>query len=126
MNEKVIVEEYEFDKPLIHKLVSINDNCIRDCHNKNFHTFEYKCEHDIKLTNIANNEPVNLKIVDKSRNFYEKKNKKLRVARQNGFIFNQIPKLTIKIYSNLSHINIQYHLNHQLPVIHRHSFKILS
>ena len=38
-------------------------------------------------------------------------NKKLTVARGNGFIFNQINKLTIKNYSNLSHINIQYYLN---------------
>ena len=30
-------------------------------------------------------------------------NKKLTVARWNGFTFNQILKLTIKIYSNLSH-----------------------
>ena len=54
MNEKVIVEEYEFDKPLVHKIVSTFDIFIRDCHNSYFHTFEYKCEHDIKLTNIAN------------------------------------------------------------------------
>ena len=31
-------------------------------------------------------------------------NKKLTIARGNGFIFNQINKLTKKIYSNLSHI----------------------
>ena len=37
-------------------------------------------------------------------------NKKLTVARGNGFKFNQVNKLTIKIYSNLSHINIHYHL----------------
>ena len=35
-------------------------------------------------------------------------NKKLAVARQNGFIFNQINKLTIKIYSDLQSINICY------------------
>ena len=32
-------------------------------------------------------------------------NKKLTVARGKGFIFNQINKPTIKIYSNLPHIN---------------------
>ena len=32
--ENVIVKEYEFDKPLIHKIDSIIDNCIRDCHIK--------------------------------------------------------------------------------------------
>ena len=40
-------------------------------------------------------------------------NKKLTIARENGFIFNQINKLTIKIYSNLSNINIQYYLRHR-------------
>ena len=36
-------------------------------------------------------------------------NKKQTVARQNGFIFNQTNKLTIKIYSNLQSINISYY-----------------
>ena len=34
MNKNVIVKEYEFDKPLIQKIDSINDKCIRDCHDK--------------------------------------------------------------------------------------------
>ena len=44
MNENLltIVEKYEFDNPLIHKIDCITDNCFRDCHNKYFHTFEYK------------------------------------------------------------------------------------
>ena len=54
-NQLTLVKEYEFDKPLIHKIDSINDNCYRDCHNKCYHTFVYKCEFDIKLTNISNN-----------------------------------------------------------------------
>ena len=51
MNENVIVEEYEFDKPLIQKIVSLNDNCTRDCHNKNFHTFDhiYVYDNNFKL-----------------------------------------------------------------------------
>ena len=32
-DQLTIVKENEFDKPLIHKIDSINDNCIRDCHN---------------------------------------------------------------------------------------------
>ena len=35
-------------------------------------------------------------------------NKELKVVRQNGFIFDQINKLTIKFYSNLRYINISY------------------
>ena len=33
-------------------------------------------------------------------------NEKIKIVRQRGFIFNQIPNLKIKIYSNLSNINI--------------------
>ena len=65
-NQLTIVREYEFDAPLIHKIDSIIDSYIRVCHNKYFHTFEYNCEYDIKLTNIANNETVNLTIVYKN------------------------------------------------------------
>ena len=52
--------------------------------------------------------------------------KKLKTARQNGFIFNQINKLTIKIYRNRSQINIFYYLKHQIPISHRQFFKIVS
>ena len=53
-------------------------------------------------------------------------NKKLTVARENGFLFNQINKLTIKIYSNLSHINIHYYLKLRIPTLHRKFFKKIS
>ena len=46
-------------------------------------------------------------------------NKKLTIARGNGFKFNQINKLTIKISSNLPHINIHYHLKLGSPPLHR-------
>ena len=52
--------------------------------------------------------------------------KKLKIAREKGFIFNQILKLTIKTYSNLSNINIQYYLKHRIPIMHRHFFKKIS
>ena len=50
-------------------------------------------------------------------------NKKLTVACGNCFIIIQLKKLTIKIYSNLSHINIQYYLKLQIPILHRHFFR---
>ena len=53
-------------------------------------------------------------------------NKKLTVARGNGFIFNHIYKPTIKIYSNLSDINIHYYLKLRTPIMHRHFFRKLS
>ena len=58
-------------------------------------------------------------------NLYEL-NKQLKIARQNGFIFIQINKLTIKFYSNLSIINIHYYLKFPIPILHRQFFKILS
>ena len=53
-------------------------------------------------------------------------NKKLTLARENGFIFNHINKLTIKILSNLSHINIHYHLRLGASPLHRQFFKNLA
>ena len=122
--ENVIVKEYEFDKPLIHKIDSIIDNCIRDCHYKYFHTFDYICEYDLNFTNITKNETVNFTISDKSMGMYEL-NKKLSLARENGYIFHQINNFKIKIYSNLSNINIHYHLRLGAPPLHRHFFRIL-
>ena len=123
--ENVIVKEYEIDNPLIQKIDSIIDNCIRDCHNKYFHTFDHICEYNLNFTNITNNETVNFLISDKRMGMYEL-NKKLISARENGFIFNHINKLTIKILSNLSHINIHYHLRLGASPLHRQFFIKIS
>ena len=108
-NQLTVVKEYNFVNPLIQKIDSTIDNSIRDCHNKYFHTFDHICEYNLNFTNTSNNESVNFTISDKSMGMYEL-NKKLTIARENGFRFNQINKLTIKILSNLSYINIHYHL----------------
>ena len=125
LNENVIVKNYEFDKLPIQKIDSLIDNSIRDCHNKYFHTFDHICEYNLNFTNTTNNESVNFTISDKSMGMYEL-NEKLTVACENGFKFNQINKLTIKIYSNLSNINIHYHLLLGASPLHRQFFKILS
>ena len=91
--------EYNFDNPLITNINSILDSCFKDCHNNYFHVFKFECIYDIKLTNITNTEIIVLIISDESMNFYEV-NKRLKVARQNGFIINQINKLTIKFFSH--------------------------
>ena len=117
-NQLTIVKEQKFDKPLIQKFDSLFDNWDRDCHKKYFHTFEYKCEYDIKLTNITNNEIINKIISDKSIAMFEL-NKKLTIARERGSRFNQINKLTINIYTNLSNINVQYYLKLQITMCHR-------
>ena len=45
------------------------------------------------------------------------------IARKRGFKFNHKNKLTIKIYSNLSNINIHYYLKHQIPMGQRLFFR---
>ena len=122
MNENVIVEEYDFDKPLIQKTDSLIVNCIRNCHDKYFHTFDHICEYLLNFTNITNNETVNFTISDKTMGLFEL-NVKLTVAGQNGFKYNQINKLTITIYSNLSNINIRYYLKLRIPICHCQFFR---
>ena len=65
LNEKVKVKEYEFDKPLIQKIDSIFDNCIRDCYNKYFHTVDHICEYNHNFTKTSKNKTVNFTISDK-------------------------------------------------------------
>ena len=123
--ENVIVKEYEIDNPLIQNIDFIIDNCIRDCHNKYFHTFDHICEYNLNFTNTTNNATVNFPISDKSMGMYEL-NIKVTIARGKGFIFNQINKLTIKILSNLSHIIIHYHLRLGASPLHRQFFRKIS
>ena len=124
-NENVIVKEFEFNNPLIQKIDSLIDYSIRDCHKKFFHNSEHICVYDINFTIITKNETGKVTISDKIKGLYDL-NKKLTVARGNDFKFNHIYKLTIKIYSHLSHINIQYHLKLRIPIMHRHFFRKLS
>ena len=124
-NEIYVVKEYIFDNPPITKIDSIIDNCYRDCHSNYFQTLKYVCVYDIKLTNITNNAINNISISVESLGLYEL-NKKLTIARQRGFKFNQINKLTIKIYSHQRYINISCYLKHRIPIMYRQFFKILS
>ena len=108
-----VVKEYEFDKKEIHEIDYLLNDVIKDCRKNYFHTFEYKLVYDINFTNISNNEEVNLVITHKSIEFrteFYGLNKKIKNARRNGFIFNQINNFKIKSFSNLSYINIDYHL----------------
>ena len=61
--------------------------------------------YDIKLTNITHIKINKLTINGKSVNLYEL-NRKSKVARQNGFTYNPINKLTTKFCSHLRNINI--------------------
>ena len=75
---------YTFDSPLIFDKDSIINSCFKDFHENFFHNFKYECIHDIKLTNITNNEIFNLTNSGKSINSYDLY-KKVKFARQNGF-----------------------------------------
>ena len=77
LNENDMVKEYEKIKPLIQKIDSIIDICIRDCHNKHSQTFDHICVYDSNFTSNANNETVNLTLSDKKISLYES-NKKLK------------------------------------------------
>ena len=124
-NQSTVVKECEFENPLIQNIDSVINKCYRDCHNNYYHTFEYECVYDLNFTNITNTETVNFTISDKNLGMYELNNK-LKNARERGFIFNQLNKLTIKIYSNLSYINIHYHLLLGASPLHRQFFKKLA
>ena len=119
-NKLFVVKEYEFENPLIQNIDSIIDKCYRDCHNKYYHTFEYECLYDLNFTN-DNNESINFTISGKNLGLHEL-NKKLTLARERGFKFNQINNFKIKIYSNLSYINIHYHLTLGTSPLHYRFF----
>ena len=53
-------------------------------------------------------------------------NKKLAIARERVFKFNQIIERTIKINSNLQSIIICYYLKHRIPMCHRLIFRRIS
>ena len=124
-NKLFVVEEYEFENRLIQNISSIINKYYRDCHEKAFHTFKYEGIYNLNLTNVIINEIVNLTIFDKSLNINEL-NKKLKNARRIGFVFNQISNFKIKIYSNLSYINIHYHLRLGASHLYRQIFKKLT
>ena len=124
-NKLFVVKEYEFDKKDIHEIDFLLDDVIKDCRRNYFHTFEYKIVYDINFTNISNNEEVNLTITHKSMEFkteFYGLNKKIKNARRNGFIFDQINNFKIEIYSNLSYINIHYHLTLGTSPLHYRFF----
>ena len=124
-NEFYVAKQYKVDNPLLTDIDSKIDKCFRDCHKMYFHNFKYECIYEFKFTNITNNEIITLIISGKCMNVYEL-NKKLIVARQNGFMFNQITKLTIKIYSHLRYINMSYYLQFPMPMCPGQFFRKIS
>ena len=73
--------------------------------------------------NALNNKKKNL-INKFNRNWKHPVNRKFESYRV--WSFRQILKLTIKICSNLSNINIQYYLKFRIPMCHTQFFRIIS
>ena len=84
MNGSAFVKDFEFNKPLLHKIDSIIDNCIRDCNDNSFQTFAHICEYDINLTNISSDEIVYLTISEKNMVLYDL-NENSKNAWESGF-----------------------------------------
>ena len=122
--ELYLVKEYNFANLIIQKIDSLIDNSIRDCYKKYFDKFKYRLVYDLNFTNITNNKSVNFTISNKIMGVFEL-NKNLSIAREHGFKFNHINKLTIKIYFNLFYINIHYLLTLGASPLHRQFFKNL-
>ena len=93
MNESTAVKEYDFSKPDFHEIYYLLDDIIKDCRNKYFHAFQYRLVYDIKFTKTSNIEEVNFTIAPRSMDIKTDFNgliRKIKNARRNGFIFNQI------------------------------------
>ena len=124
-----VVKEYVFDKTDTHEIDYILDDAIKDCRKKYFHSFKYRITCNLSFKKISNNEEVNFAVTHRSMEFkteFYGLNKKIKNARENGYIFNQINNFKIGIYSNLSNINIHYHLRLGASPLHRQFFKMLS
>ena len=124
-NELYLFKDYNFDDPPCSELDSVLDSCLKDCHNNYFHKLKNECMYDNKFKNIANNGIFNFTVSGKKMDLYDLYNK-LKVARERGFIFIHINKLTIKIYSHQRFKNIRYYQKFQMPMCHRLFFKKIS
>ena len=126
-NQLTVVEEYDSNKTDVLELDYFFDDIIKGCRNKSFHTFEYRPVHDTNFTKISNIEEINFTITHRSIKFeteFYGLNRKIKNARRNGFVFNQISILTVKFFSNLSIINVRYYLKFRIPIKHRQFFKL--
>ena len=124
-NRNVSYYRKKIDNPKTTETDSMLGECSKDCHNNYFQKLKFECRYDIKLTNITSIEIFFLTITGESINLYDL-NKSLKVARQNRFVFNQINKLIIKVYSHLLHIIIKYYPKNQIPMCRGLFFKVIS
>ena len=124
-NQISIVKKYEYISLNIQEIDYIFDKCIKDCYKNYFQPIRNICLYNIEFTNKSDDNIINISISDKYLTMSEL-NKKLSIARQRGYIFNKINRLTIKFYNNLSQTNIHNYYKFQCPILMRQILKIIS
>ena len=124
-NQISIVKKYEYISLNIQEIDYIFDKCIKDCYINYFQPIRNICLYNIEFTNISDDNIINISISDKYLTMSEL-NKKLSIARQRGYIFNKINRLTIKFYNNLSQTNIHNYYKIQCPILMRQILNIIS
>ena len=104
LKESTVVKEFDFIKPDVHEIDSLLDDIFKDCRNKYFREFEYRLVSDIKFINISTNEEVNFTITQRSMQLkteFHGLKEKIKNAQRNGFIFNQVFKVTMKTVKSI-------------------------
>ena len=123
MKECFIVKEYELLNPSINEIYYLVNCANVNCEDNYFHWFVYKCVFNIKFMNTANNKEVVFQVSLRYGEYKTFESDELDVILENieekVFIFSQILKLTMKIYSSLSNINLDYYLKLRIPIMHR-------
>ena len=117
-----VVKESEFINPDIDELNYKLIDTIKDCRQKYFHSIENGCAHDIKIISLANNAEVDLPLFIgymKIKSQFYGLNKKIKTARNFGFIVIEIVKLAVKNFSSLPNINMCYYLKLRIPMYHK-------
>ena len=121
-----LVKVYEINNPQIYK-DDINQLVARKLINARvfFHTYKYECIYDLNYMN-TNSYRGNLSILLKENEYKYQLyglHKKIRNIKTGSLVFLNIKKITVKIYSSLTNINIKYYLTLNIPIMHRQFFK---
>ena len=124
-----LVKVYEINNPQIYKddLDQLIARKLTNAHEL-FNTYKYECIYDLNYMN-TNSYRGNLSILLKENEYKYQLyglHKKLKNIETGTLVFLNIKKITIKIYSSLTNINIRYYLTLNIPIMYRLFFKIIS
>ena len=99
------VKNYDFDILEINQVDNILKDVIKDCKDEYFHTFEFRCEHDIKLEYNTSGKVFYFKITDGFELFSfqsDRLHKQVGEYETGGYKKNEKTKLTMESNSGLS------------------------